>query len=71
MLNVVVEADAKGVALRAIDPEVVTAGDLGRMVLKVLGMVTAMELKFIRDRQSAGRGGEGQGGLQGTSETRR
>ena len=35
-------------------PEVTTAGDMGRMVITVLGMVADMELKFIRDRQRAG-----------------
>jgi DNA invertase Pin-like site-specific DNA recombinase len=31
-----------------------TAGNMGRMVITVLGMVADMELKFIRDRQRAG-----------------
>ena len=37
-----------------LEPEVTTAGDMGRMVITVLGMVADMELKFIRDRQRAG-----------------
>lgn len=37
-----------------LEPEVTTAGDLGRLVITVLGMVADMELKFIRDRQRAG-----------------
>ena len=32
------------------------SGDLGRMVVTVLGMVADMELKFIRGRQRAGQG---------------
>ena len=54
VLNLVHELDAKGAALRVLEPEVTTAGDLGRMVVTVLGMVADMELKFIRDRQRAG-----------------
>ena len=37
-----------------LEPEVTTAGDMGRMVITVLGMTADMELKFIRDRQRAG-----------------
>lgn len=40
--------------MRVLEPEVTTAGDMGRMVITVLGMVADMELKFIRDRQRAG-----------------
>lgn len=54
VLNLVHELDAKGAALRILEPEVTTAGDMGRMVITVLGMVADMELKFIRDRQRAG-----------------
>ena len=48
------ELDARGASLRVLEPEVTTAGDLGRLVVTVLGMVADMELKFIRDRQRAG-----------------
>lgn len=54
MLNLVHELDAKRASLRVLEPEVTTAGDKGRMVITVLGMVADMELKFIRDRQRAG-----------------
>ena len=54
MLNLVHELDAKGASPRVLEPEVTTAGDMGRMVITVLGMVADMELKFIRDRQRAG-----------------
>src|SRR3546814_3155149 len=37
-----------------LEPEVTTAGDMGRMVITILGMVADMELKFIKDRQRAG-----------------
>ena len=48
------ELGAIGVSLRILEPEVTTAGDMGRMVITVLGMVADVELKFIRDRQRAG-----------------
>ncbi len=37
-----------------LEPEVTTAGAMGRMVITILGMVADMELKFIKDRQRAG-----------------
>ena len=54
VLNLVHDLDAKGASLRVLEPEVTTAGDMGRMVITVLGMVADMELKFIHDRQRAG-----------------
>jgi DNA invertase Pin-like site-specific DNA recombinase len=54
VLNLVHELDAKDASLRVLEPEVTTAGDMGRMVITILGMVADMELKFIRDRQRAG-----------------
>ncbi|WP_111539053.1 recombinase family protein [Palleronia aestuarii] len=54
VMNLVHELDAKGASLRVLEPEVTTSGDMGRMVITVLGMVADMELKFIRDRQRAG-----------------
>ena len=53
-MNPVHEPDAKGAALRVLEPEVTTAGDMGRMVVTIPGMVADMELKFIRDRRRAG-----------------
>ncbi len=54
VLNLVHELDEKGASLRVLEPEVTTAGSLGRMVITILGMVADMELKFIKDRQRAG-----------------
>jgi DNA invertase Pin-like site-specific DNA recombinase len=54
VLNLVYELDEKGASLRVLEPEVTTAGTMGRMVITILGMVADMELKFIKDRQSAG-----------------
>ena len=59
-----IPAEALRLCRRAIDDQqaprlriastVDPAGPMGRMVLTVLGMVAAMELGFIRDRQRAG-----------------
>jgi DNA invertase Pin-like site-specific DNA recombinase len=54
VLNLVHELEQKGASLRVLEPEIDTAGPMGRMVLTVLGMVAEMELGFIRDRQRAG-----------------
>lgn len=54
VLNLVHELDQRGAALRILEPDVSTAGPLGRMVLTVLGMVAEMELGFIKERQAAG-----------------
>ena len=54
VLNLVHELEEKGASLRILEPEVTTAGTMGRMVITILGMVADMELKFIKDRQRAG-----------------
>ncbi len=54
VLNLVHDLDSKGASLRVLEPDVTTGGDLGRLVVTVLGMVADLELKFIRDRQRAG-----------------
>lgn len=54
VLNLVHELEQKGASLRVLEPEVNTAGPMGRMVLTVLGMVAEMELGFIKERQRAG-----------------
>jgi DNA invertase Pin-like site-specific DNA recombinase len=54
VLNLVHELDEKGASLRILEPEVTTAGSMGRMVITIFGMVADMELKFIKDRQRAG-----------------
>jgi DNA invertase Pin-like site-specific DNA recombinase len=50
---VVVKADRLGRNTRD-DPAIDTSGDMGKMVLTVLGMVSQMELTFIKERQRAG-----------------
>lgn len=54
VLNLVHELDERGASLRVLEPEVVTSGSMGRMVVTILGMVADMELTFIKDRQRAG-----------------
>lgn len=54
VLNLVHDLDQKGASLRILDPELTTGGDVGRIVVTVLGMVAEMERKFILERQSAG-----------------
>ena len=54
VLNLVHELDERGASLQVLEPEVTTAGDLGRLVVTVLGMVADMELKFGRERRQAG-----------------
>ncbi|QGM48319.1 recombinase family protein [Methylocystis heyeri] len=54
VLNLAHELEEKGASLRVLEPEVTTAGSMGRMVITILGMVADMELKFIKDRQRAG-----------------
>ena len=50
VLNLVHELDQKGASLRVLEPEVTTAGSMGRMVITILGMVADMELTFIKDQ---------------------
>lgn len=54
VLNIVHDLDQKGASLRVLEPEITTAGDIGRLVVTVLGMVAEMERKLIRERQQAG-----------------
>ncbi|MGO6944711.1 recombinase family protein [Rhizobium johnstonii] len=54
ILNLVHKLDNKGVSLRVLEPEVSTAGDIGQLVITILGMVADMELRFSKDRQRAG-----------------
>ncbi len=40
--------------MTVLDPHVTTRGDMGHMVLTVLGMVAQMERRFIKERQREG-----------------
>jgi DNA invertase Pin-like site-specific DNA recombinase len=54
VLNLVHELEQKGASLRVLEPDVSTAGPMGKVMLTVLGMVAEMELGFIKERQAAG-----------------
>jgi DNA invertase Pin-like site-specific DNA recombinase len=52
--NLVFELEQKGASLRVLEPDISTAGPMGKMILTVLSMVGEMELGFIKERQAAG-----------------
>lgn len=54
VLNIVHECEQRGAFLTVLDPHVSTRGDMGQMVLTVLGMVAQMERRFIKERQREG-----------------
>jgi DNA invertase Pin-like site-specific DNA recombinase len=54
VLNLIHECQEKGASLTVLDPYVSTKGDMGHVVLTVLGMVAQMERRFIRERQREG-----------------
>ena len=54
VLNLVHECEQKGAFLTILDPQVSTRGEIGHVVLTVLGMVAQMERRFILERQREG-----------------
>jgi DNA invertase Pin-like site-specific DNA recombinase len=54
VLNIVHECEQRGASVTVLDPYVTTKGDLGHVVLTVLGMVAQLERRFIRERQREG-----------------
>lgn len=54
VLNIVHECQQKGASVTILDPHVSTRGDMGSMILTVLGMVAQMERRFIKERQREG-----------------
>lgn len=54
VLNIVHEVEQKGAFFTVLDPNVSTRGDMGHLVLTVLGMVAQMERRFIKERQREG-----------------
>jgi DNA invertase Pin-like site-specific DNA recombinase len=54
VLNLIHECEQKGAFVTVLDPHVSTRGDMGHVVLTVLGMVAQMERRFIRERQREG-----------------
>ncbi|SDY29594.1 recombinase family protein [Citreimonas salinaria] len=54
VLNIVHECDERGAFVTILDPHVSTRGEMGRVVMTVLGMVAQMERRFIKERQREG-----------------
>ncbi len=54
VLNLLHEVEQRGAHVTVLDPHVSTRGEMGHVVLTVLGMVAQMERRFIKDRQRDG-----------------
>ncbi|MER9163620.1 recombinase family protein [Mesorhizobium sp. M0715] len=54
VLNLIHECEQQGAYVTVLDPHVSTRGEMGHIVLTVLGMVAQMERRFIKDRQREG-----------------
>ncbi len=54
VLNIIHECEERGAVVTVLDPHISTKGEMGHMVLTVLGMVAQMERRFIRERQREG-----------------
>src|SRR5690606_31678955 len=54
VLNVVHECEQIGASVTVLDPHVSTRGEMGHLVITVLGMVAQMERRFIKERQREG-----------------
>ena len=54
VLNLIHEAEERRAFVTVLDPHVSTRGEMGHIVLTVLGMVAQMERRFIKERQREG-----------------
>lgn len=54
VLNIVHECQQRGAFVTVIDPHVSTRGEMGHVIITVLGMVAQMERRFIKERQREG-----------------
>lgn len=54
VLNIVYECQQRGAFVTVLDPHVSTRGEMGHVILTVLGMVAQMERRFIKERQREG-----------------
>jgi DNA invertase Pin-like site-specific DNA recombinase len=54
VLNLIHEVEQRGGSVTVLDPFVSTKGEMGQVVLTVLGMVAQMERRFIKERQREG-----------------
>lgn len=54
VLNIVHDCQLRGAFVTVLDPHVSTRGEMGQIILTVLGMVAQMERRFIKERQREG-----------------
>lgn len=54
VLNIVHECEQRGACVTVLEPNISTKGEMGKVILTVLGMVAQMERRFIKDRQREG-----------------
>ncbi|MDB5542321.1 MAG: Resolvase domain [Devosia sp.] len=54
VLNIIHECEGRGAFVTVLDPHVSTRGEMGQIILTVLGMVAQMERRFIKERQRDG-----------------
>lgn len=54
VLNIVHECEQRGAYVTILEPHVSTKGEMGKVILTVLGMVAQMERRFIKERQREG-----------------
>ena len=54
VLNLIHECEERGAFVTVLDPHISTRGEMGQIVLTVLGMVAQMERRFIKERQREG-----------------
>lgn len=54
MLNLIHEVEERDAFVTVLDPHVSTWGEMGHVMLTVLGMVAQMERRFIKERQREG-----------------
>ena len=51
VLNLIHECEQRGASVTVLDPHVSTRGEMGHIVITVLGMVAQMERRLIKERQ--------------------
>lgn len=54
VLNLVHGCEARGAFVTVLDPHISTRGEMGHIIMTVLGMVAQMERRFIKERQREG-----------------
>lgn len=54
VLNIVHDCQQRGASVTILDPHISTRGEMGQLVVTVLGMVAQMERRFSKERQREG-----------------